>query len=107
MFASYGVEQAHLPAFFIGLLSGFLFSGVIMSVVDSAINTVIVCKCHTVLHVYSRFYYFRFWNAGYTLTCFLLLLGYAEDPAAFQQNHPHLATAMRSAWTEAWPGISM
>ncbi|GAX23711.1 hypothetical protein FisN_12Hh288 [Fistulifera solaris] len=75
MFVSLGYEEAHGPAFFVGLLVGFLFSSVILSVVGSAINTVIVC--------------------------------YAEDPAAFQANHPQLATAMQEAWIQAWPGISM
>lgn len=44
MFVSFGYDQAHGPAFFIGLLVGFLFASVILSVVGSAINTVIVCK---------------------------------------------------------------
>jgi hypothetical protein len=44
MFVSLGYEEAHGPAFFVGLLVGFLFASVILSVVGSAINTVIVCK---------------------------------------------------------------
>lgn len=44
MFVSLGYDQAHGPGFFIGLLIGFLFACVILSVVGSAINTVIVCK---------------------------------------------------------------
>ena len=44
MFLGWGFEQAHGPAFMVGLFTGFLFSSVIMSVVSAAINTVIVCK---------------------------------------------------------------
>jgi Plasma-membrane choline transporter len=73
MFADLGFEQAALPAFVIGFLSGFLFACIIMSVVGSGVNTVIVC--------------------------------YAEDPAAFEMNHPQLSSEMRAAWTQAWPGL--
>jgi hypothetical protein len=43
----------------------------LMSVVGSAVNTVIVC--------------------------------FAESPAEFEQNHPHLSAEMRGAWRQAWP----
>jgi hypothetical protein len=66
MFVSLGYEEAHGPAFFVGLLVGFLFASVILSVVGSAINTVIVCKYTTrsfsrysiekvVLHIHMLF----------------------------------------------------
>lgn len=42
-----------------------------MSVVASAVNTIIVC--------------------------------FAEAPAEFDVNHPHLSMDMRSAWRQAWP----
>ena len=72
-FVALGFDHSAGPAFFIGFFTGFLFSTIIMSVVGSAVNTVIVC--------------------------------YAEDPAAFQMNHPELSSAMRSAWVQAWPGL--
>lgn len=55
----------------IGLVTGFLISSILMSVVASAVNTVIVC--------------------------------FAESPAEFDQNHPHLSAEMRAAWRQAWP----
>ena len=73
MFANLGFEHAAGPAFVVGLLTGFMFASIIMSVVASAVNTVIVC--------------------------------YAEDPATFQMNHPHLSSKMREAWVQAWPGL--
>lgn len=36
-----------------------------------------------------------------------VIVCYAEDPAAFQSNHPQLAHEMREAWIQAWPGINM
>lgn len=42
MFADLGIESGAGGGFFIGLLTGFLFSGVLFSVVGSAVNTVIV-----------------------------------------------------------------
>jgi hypothetical protein len=32
-------------------------------------------------------------------------LGYAEDPASFEINHPQLSSKMRAAWVQAWPGV--
>lgn len=55
----------------VGLIVGFLISSILMSVVGSAVNTVIVC--------------------------------FAESPAEFEQNHPHLSAEMRAAWRQAWP----
>lgn len=52
-------------------MTGFLISSILMSVVGSAVNTVIVC--------------------------------FAESPAEFEQNHPHLSAEMRAAWRQAWP----
>ena len=75
MFNELGYESSLGPAFFIGFLSGFLFSSIILSVVGSGVNTVIVC--------------------------------YAEDPAAFQMNHPQLSSEMREAWVQAWPGLNI
>lgn len=43
MFASIGFDQAAGPGFFIGFLTGLVFASIIMSVVSSAVNTVIVC----------------------------------------------------------------
>jgi Plasma-membrane choline transporter len=43
MFADLGFDSSAGPAFFIGLMTGFIFSSIIMSVVGSAVNTVIVC----------------------------------------------------------------
>lgn len=34
-----------------------------------------------------------------------VIVCYAEDPAAFQMNHPHLSSKMREAWVQAWPGL--
>jgi hypothetical protein len=59
----------------IGLLVGFIFSSILLSVVASAVNTVIVC--------------------------------YAEAPAEFEANHPHLSAKMRHAWSEAWPDLTL
>lgn len=73
MFVNLGFEHAAGPAFFIGFLAGFLFATIIMSVVGSAVNTVIVC--------------------------------FAEDPAAFELNHPQLSSEMRASWAQAWPGL--
>jgi hypothetical protein len=105
MFVSLGYEEAHGPAFFVGLLVGFLFASVILSVVGSAINTVIVCKYTNDSFVLEDLDQ----NSclTYTHSLFFKISGYAEDPAAFQANHPQLATAMREAWIQAWPGISM
>lgn len=36
-----------------------------------------------------------------------VIVCYAEDPAAFQRNHPQLSTEMRQAWVQAWPGVSI
>jgi len=73
MFYSLGFDHAAGPGFVVGLFTGFLFASIIMSVVASAVNTVIVC--------------------------------YAEDPAAFQMNHPILSGQMREAWVQAYPGV--
>lgn len=34
-----------------------------------------------------------------------VIVCYAEDPAAFQRNHPQLSAEMRAAWVQAWPGL--
>jgi Plasma-membrane choline transporter len=34
-----------------------------------------------------------------------VIVCYAEDPAAFERNHPELSSAMRQAWVQAWPGL--
>jgi Plasma-membrane choline transporter len=34
-----------------------------------------------------------------------VIVCYAEDPAAFQMNHPQLSAEMRAAWVQAWPGL--
>jgi Plasma-membrane choline transporter len=34
-----------------------------------------------------------------------VIVCYAEDPAAFQLNHPQLSTDMREAWVKAWPDL--
>lgn len=34
-----------------------------------------------------------------------VIVCYAEDPAAFQMNHPQLSSEMRAAWTQAWPEL--
>ena len=34
-----------------------------------------------------------------------VIVCYAEDPAAFQMNHPQLSAEMREAWVQAWPGV--
>lgn len=34
-----------------------------------------------------------------------VIVCFAEDPAAFEQNHPQLSAEMRAAWTQAWPGL--
>jgi hypothetical protein len=34
-----------------------------------------------------------------------VIVCFAEDPAAFEQNHPQLSSEMRAAWTQAWPGL--
>lgn len=34
-----------------------------------------------------------------------VIVCYAEDPAAFQRNHPQLSSEMRAAWVQAWPGL--
>ena len=44
MFLDMGIQgNAAGPAFFVGFLTGFLFATVLLSVVGSAVNTVIVC----------------------------------------------------------------
>ena len=53
--------------------------------------------------------------AGFLLSTVLLsvvssaintvIVCYAEDPAAFQMNHPELSANMREAWVQAWPGV--
>lgn len=43
MLASLGFESSAGPAFLIGLLVGFVFSSIVLSVVGSAVNTAIVC----------------------------------------------------------------
>ena len=72
-----GLDEAGVgvagPAFLIAFLVGLLLSSIFMNVVQSAVNTVIVC--------------------------------YAEAPGEFQMNHPELSAEMRSAWTQAWPGV--
>lgn len=35
-----------------------------------------------------------------------VIVCYAEAPAEFQMNHPQLASEMRAAWVQAWPGLS-
>ena len=44
LLASLGFESNKGPGFLVGFLAGFFFSTVLLSVVGSAINTVIVCK---------------------------------------------------------------
>jgi Plasma-membrane choline transporter len=34
-----------------------------------------------------------------------VIVCYAEDPAAFQMNHPQLSAEMSAAWVQAWPGL--
>jgi Plasma-membrane choline transporter len=34
-----------------------------------------------------------------------VIVCFAEDPAAFELNHPQLSSEMRAAWTQAWPGL--
>jgi Plasma-membrane choline transporter len=34
-----------------------------------------------------------------------VIVCFAEDPAAFETNHRQLSLEMRSAWTQAWPGL--
>jgi Plasma-membrane choline transporter len=34
-----------------------------------------------------------------------VIVCFAEDPAAFQMNHPQLSSEMRATWTQAWPGL--
>lgn len=34
-----------------------------------------------------------------------VIVCYAEDPAAFQMNHPQLSSTMRQAWVQAFPDI--
>lgn len=34
-----------------------------------------------------------------------VIVCFAEDPAAFEQNHGQLSAEMRAAWTQAWPGL--
>lgn len=34
-----------------------------------------------------------------------VIVCFAEDPAAFQLNHPELSLEMRDAWVKAWPGV--
>jgi len=34
-----------------------------------------------------------------------VIVCYAEDPAAFQMNHPILSGQMREAWVQAYPGV--
>ena len=62
-------------AFFICFFVGLVFSSILMSVVGSAVDTVIVC--------------------------------FAESPGEFEANHPSLSGEMRSAWTQAWPELSI
>lgn len=95
MFVSLGYDHAGGPAFLVGTLTGFLLSSVMMSVVGSSVNTVIVCK----------FYESSGWQFLCSSHATALSSGYAEDPASFQMNHPQLATDMRTAWMQAFPGI--
>lgn len=62
---------ASAGAFFVGFLIGAVLTSCLMTLVSSAVNTVIVC--------------------------------YAEDPRAFEENHPKLSADMRAAWRQAWP----
>jgi Plasma-membrane choline transporter len=34
-----------------------------------------------------------------------VIVCYAEDPAAFERNHPQLSGEMRQAWVDAWPSL--
>jgi hypothetical protein len=34
-----------------------------------------------------------------------VIVCYAEDPAAFEMNHPQLSSEMRAAWTQVWPEL--
>lgn len=73
IFSGIGWDDAAGPGFLVAFFVGLLLSSILLGVVNSAINTVIVC--------------------------------YAEAPAEFQMNHPELASEMRSAWIQAWPGV--
>ena len=105
LLSSLGFESVHGPAFLVGFLVGLLFSSVLLSVVGSAVNTVIVCK-------WRRMFVLSF---GLCATETLVscccsvswLEGYAEDPAAFERNHPQLSSNIREAWVQAWPGLAL
>lgn len=53
--------------------------------------------------------------AGFLFACIIMsvvgsgvntvIVCYAEDPAAFEQNHPQLSAEMRTAWVQAWPEL--
>lgn len=36
-----------------------------------------------------------------------VIVCFAEDPAAFERNHPELSGQMRAAWVQAWPELSV
>jgi hypothetical protein len=43
LLVDFGIDNAHAPAFLLGVMVGLLFSSIQMAVVASAVNTVIVC----------------------------------------------------------------
>lgn len=53
--------------------------------------------------------------AGFLFACIIMsvvgsgvntvIVCFAEDPAAFEQNHPQLSSEMRAAWVKAWPEL--
>jgi Plasma-membrane choline transporter len=84
----------------VGLLFGFLNSGMF---VDLGIE-----------HAAAPAFLIGFLS-GFLFACIIMsvvgsgvntvIVCFAEDPAAFEQNHPQLSSEMRAAWTQAWPGL--
>ena len=75
-----------------------------MTLVSSAVNTVIVCYAEApgefVINLLNHFIDCLLTPFAFILEYFYIDICY---PAEFQRNHPKLSDDMRMAWRQAWP----